>query len=161
MERSSHPRYTKITHTKITYELIHTDLVCSKEDGLQTEGISYVLTAMDDFSRCAEVFIVSSKGQAAPVYQSLAKHMERQTATKVKMIKFNRRSEYAGLKVWMHAEGIVAQAVPAYTPEANVRAERLNRIEKERALLRHFNLPLNLWQFAVQVAAHTQNLILA
>jgi hypothetical protein len=57
-------------------ELIHTDLMCPKDDGLQLEGRSYVLTAMDDFSRYAEVHILSSKGQAAPVFQAMARRME-------------------------------------------------------------------------------------
>jgi hypothetical protein len=98
--------------------------------------------------------------QAASMFEAVAKRMERQTATKVRMVRFDRGSEYSGLKEWMHAEGIVAQAVPPYTPQANGRAERLNRtsLEKTRALLHQYNLPLNLWQFALQVAAYTRNL---
>jgi Integrase core domain len=103
MERASHPRSAARASTQCG--LLHTDLMCPKEGGLLTEDDSYVLTVMDDFSRYAEVAILSSKGEAASVFQKMAKRMERQTATKVQQVRFDRSKEYAGLKEWMHAEG--------------------------------------------------------
>jgi hypothetical protein len=32
-------------------------------------------------------------------------------------------------------------------------------VEKARALVQHFELPLNLWQFAIEVAVHTRKLV--
>jgi hypothetical protein len=45
--------------------LIHTDLMCPNEDGLLTQGASYVLTMLDDHSRYAEVALLSSKAEAS------------------------------------------------------------------------------------------------
>lgn len=142
-------------------ELIHTDLICPSDDGLQTEGRSYVLTIMDDFSRYAEVAILSSKAEVAAAFQTIAARWERQSGKKIKAVRFDRGKEYYALMPWLKQQGIQAQAVPAYTPQANGRAERLNRtiIEKARTLLATFRLPLNLWQFAIQTAAHLRNVL--
>jgi hypothetical protein len=69
----------------------------------------------------SKVAILSSKAQAGPVLQTKAKRMERQTATNVRIVIFDRGSEYSGLKEWMHAEGIETQVVSPYTPQANGR----------------------------------------
>jgi hypothetical protein len=158
LEKASHPRSTSRARTQC--ELIHTDLMClPNEDGLLTEKGGYILTVMDDFSRYAEVAVLSSKRETADVFMVLVKRMERQTASSVKKIRCDRGKEYAGVKEWVHDQGIVVQAVPAYTPQSNGRSERLNRtlLDKARALLCHFSLPLNLWQFAIQVAALARN----
>jgi hypothetical protein len=59
----------------------------------------------------------------------------------------------------MAENGIVPQPVPPYTPEANGRAERLNRtlIEKVRALLIQFKLPVSLWPYVLKVASYVRN----
>jgi hypothetical protein len=59
----------------------------------------------------------------------------------------------------MAEKGIVPQPVPAYTPESNGRAERLNRtlVEKVRALLIKFKLPTALWPYAMNVASYVRN----
>jgi IS30 family transposase len=106
MDQASHPRSTARANTQC--ELIHTDVMSPKEDAyrLQTEGVSNVLTVMDDFSRYAEFAILFSKAQAAPVFQAMAKRMERQTAPKVQMVRYDRGKEYAGLKdAWRRDSG--------------------------------------------------------
>jgi hypothetical protein len=87
--------------------------------------------------------------------------MERQTRNKVKAIRFDRGSEFYQLKEWMMQEGIVPQPVPAYTPEANGRAERLNStlIERTRAMLHYFDLLTPLWHYAIRVAGCTRNMV--
>jgi hypothetical protein len=58
MEQASHPRST--ARAKTQCELLHNDVLSLNEDGLQTEGMSYVLTVMDDYSRYAEVTVIAS-----------------------------------------------------------------------------------------------------
>jgi hypothetical protein len=60
----------------------------------------------------------------------------------------------------MLRKGIIPQPVPAYTPEANGRAERLSRtlFEMLRAMLYQFYLPTTLWQLAMKAASYTRNM---
>jgi transposase InsO family protein len=157
-QRAAHSPST--TRAKQACELLHTDLMCPADEGLMAES-SYVLTVLDDYSRYSEVKILSSKSQAAEAFIALATRMERQTGKKVKQIRFDRGKEFYRLSDWMMEQGIIAQPVPAYTPEANGRAERLNKtlIERVRALLHQFELPINLWQYAMEVSSYTRNLV--
>lgn len=154
----SHPRSE--SRAARVCALVHTDLLCPTEEGLLTEESSYVLTVLDDHSRYSEIAILSSKDEATTVFMRIIARMERQTSQKLQKIRFDRGSEYFQLKGWMADEGIVPQPTPAGTPQANGRAERLNRtlIERVRALLHQFDLPVSLWHFAIQVAAYTRNM---
>lgn len=159
LERASHPRSEKRAGKQC--ELIHTDVICPEEDGLQTQEVSYILTVLDDYSRYSEMAIVQRKSDVPDAFTTLVKRMERQTDSKVKAVRFDRGKEFYGVTDWLRSEGIVAQAVPARTPESNGRAERLNRslAERARAILHHFRLPTNLWQYATEVANLTRNLV--
>jgi hypothetical protein len=144
-----------------TCQFLRTDLMCPSQAGLLTEDKGYVLTVLDDHSRYSEVSILSTKAAVPAAFLAIVRRMERQTGNKVKGVRFDRGKEYYQLKDWMMEEGIVPQPVPAYTPEANGRAERLNRtlVERTRAMLHQFNLPLSLWQHAMRVASYTRNMV--
>jgi hypothetical protein len=133
--------------------------MCPNEEGIQLTSSSYVLTVMDDYSRYAEVAVIPSKGDASTVVRNIAARMEKQSGQLIQKIRFDRGTEFYNLKEWMVENGIVPQPVPAYTPEANGRAERLNRtlIERVRALLIQFDLPVALWPYAMSVATYTRN----
>ena len=135
--------------------------MCPKDDGLQTSSTSYVLTVIDDYSRYAAVAVVSSKVDAAENFKAIANRRATQTGNAIQAFRFDRGSEFYKQRGWMSQKGIIHQSVPARTPEGNGRAERLNRtlLERVRALLYHFNLPSNLSQFAMEVAAYTRKLV--
>jgi hypothetical protein len=156
-QRVSHPRSD--SRAARVCELIHTDLMCPKEEGVELASSSYVLTVMDDYSRYAEVVVIPSKSDASTTFRNIAARMEKQSGQLIQKIRFERGTEFYQLKEWMAENGIVPQPVPAYTPEANGRAERLNRtlIERVRALLIQYQLPATLWSYAMSVATYTRN----
>jgi transposase InsO family protein len=158
-KRASH--HPSASTAKQACELFHTDWMCPTENGLMTNERSYVLTILDDYSRYSEVRMLGTKSAVATALLGSTRRMERQTGNKVKSIRFDRGREFYQLKEWMMQEGIVPQPVPAYTPEANGRAERLNRtlLERTRALLHYFDLPSPLWHYAIRVAAYTRNMV--
>jgi hypothetical protein len=155
--RTSHPRSD--SRAARVCELIHTDLMFPQEDGIDVDSSSLVMTVLDDYSRYVEVIVLRSKSEASSALQNIAARMEKQTGQRIKRIRFDRGTEYYQLKGWMAENGIVPQPVPSYTPEANGRAERLNRtlIEKVRALLIQFQLPVALWPYAMKVASQVHN----
>jgi len=142
-------------------QLLHTDLMCPTDEGLHIPGTSYVLTVLDDYSRYAEVAVLASKEQASRAFEAIANRLCTQSGKSIKAVRFGRGSEFFHLGDWMTSKGIIPQAVAAGTPEANGRAERLNRTLKERvrALLQQFELPTSLWQFAIEVVAYTRNMV--
>jgi hypothetical protein len=58
-------------------------------------------------------------------------------------------------------EGIAPWPVPAFTAEANGRAKRLTTplLERTRALLHQFDLPIPLWHDALRIAAYARNMV--
>ena len=80
---------------------------------------------MDNFYRYAEVVILSSKAEVAAASQTIAALWERQSGGKKKAVRFDRGKEYYALMPWLKQKGIQAQPFPAYAPQADGRAERL------------------------------------
>jgi transposase InsO family protein len=135
---------------------------CPNEEELHTgDGQVYVLTVIDDYSRVAEVAVLQKNSETAEVLRNTFARFERQTGNKVQENRFDRGSEFYRLKDWMAEQGIIPQPMTAGTPEANGRAESLNKtiIERVRALLHRFDLPVAFWTFAVEVVAYTRNLL--
>jgi Integrase core domain/GAG-pre-integrase domain len=123
-EQASHPRCSSRAARRCA--ILHTDLMDPKAEGLADS--SYVLTVMDDHSRYAEIMLLSSKADVAEAFISVARRFERQTGELIKAVRFDRGTEFkADLRRWMTWHGIQAQPSPAYTPQSNSRAERLNK----------------------------------
>jgi len=86
---------------------------------------------------------------------------ENSTGCRVKVIRSDRGGEYVNREQqqWCANKGIQQQLMPAYTPQLNGKAERLNRtlIERVRAMLHDAQMSTGFWAEAVQVAAHIIN----
>jgi transposase InsO family protein len=128
--------------------------MCPNEEGSHTgDGQAYVLTVMDDYSRYAEVAVLQKNSETSEILRNTLARFERQTGNNVQENRFDRGSEFYRMKDWMVEQGIIPQPVAAGTPEANGRAESLNKtiVERVRALHR-FDLPVAFWIFAVEVS---------
>jgi transposase InsO family protein len=128
------------------------------------ENFKYVVTLMDDYSRFAEVILLSRKSEVADAVIGLMKLWERQTERKIKTLRNDQGTEYMGtLSTYCHEHGIKIELSAAYTPQQNGRAERLNRtlMERCRALLSDRQLPKLLWPFAMDTAAYVRNRVTA
>jgi transposase InsO family protein len=141
-------------------ELVHVDL-CGPIDPETNAGERYFLAMMDDFSKYAEVCVMTEKSEAKiKVVETLQKWMTQLELT-VKILRSDGGKEFTCSVVsdFCKSKGVVQQITPRYTPESNGKIERLNRTikEKVRCLLIDSRLPLELWGFAVVHAAFLRN----
>jgi transposase InsO family protein len=123
-------------------------------------GARYVVTLLDDYSSYASVHFVERKPAVGQVVRDTLVQWERSTGHKVKVLRTDNGTEYMGdLKRWLKATGIMHQLTAEYTPQQNVRAERLNRtlMDKARALLLQHNMPHEFWGYAVDTACYLKN----
>ena len=101
------------------------------------------------------------KSAASKVVQEVVERWENSTGFRVKVIRSDRGGEYVNREQqqWCANKGIQQQLTPAYTPQLNCKAERLNHtlIERARAMLHDAQMSIGFWADAVQVAAHIIN----
>ena len=140
-------------------ELLHTDVMGPLPESLG--GSRYIVTVLDDWSAACVARPVREKSAASRVVQEVVQRWENSTGRRVKMIRSDRGGEYVNneQQQWCASKGIQQQLTPAYTPQLNGKAERLNRtlIERVRAMLHSAQLSAGFWAEAVQVAAHIIN----
>lgn len=138
-------------------EIIHTD-VCSIETPSYNNE-KYFITILDDFSHHCEVYIMKFKSEAAEIIKNYINRVENLHDSKVATIKSDNGGEYVALKNWCLKKGINMDFSPAYSPQNNGKAERLNRTlcDKTRALLFDSGVDKKLWPEALRVAAYVTN----
>ena len=124
-------------------------------------GSKYVVTVLDDWSAACVAKPVREKSAASKVVQEVVERWENSTGFRVKVIRSDRGGEYVNREQqqWCANKGIQQQLTPAYTPQLNCKAERLNHtlIERARAMLHDAQMSIGFWADAVQVAAHIIN----
>ena len=140
-------------------ELLHTDVMGPLPESLG--GSRYVVTVLDDWSAACVARPVREKSAASKIVQEVVQRWENSTGHRVKVVRSDRGGEYVNheQQQWCISKGIQQQLTPAYTPQLNGKAERLNRtlIERVRAMLHGAQLSAGFWAEAVQVAAHIIN----
>ena len=140
-------------------ELVHSD-VMGKFQVESVGGSFYALTVLDDFSRYSEVLCIRFKSDVPEALMECLKRWERQTDQKVRTLRTDGGTEYAGeLKEMMKEAGIEHQRTVRYTPQQNGRAERLNRtlLDKARCMLFEAKAPATLWAEALTTANLLRN----
>ena len=124
-----------------------------------------MVTVLDDWSAACVAKPVREKSSASRVVQEVVQRWENSTGCRVKAIRSDRGGEYVNeeQQQWFASKGIQQQLTPAYTPQLNGKAERLNRtlMERVRAMLHSAQLSAGFWAEAVQVAVQLTSSIAA
>ena len=110
-------------------DLVHTDL-CGPMQTKSAGGARYVVTFIDDYSRCGTVQLLSTKEQAKQALEAYVSCVENQVGRKVKKIQSDRGGEYwnSEVKEFCARKGIIHQKTNPYSSPENGVAERLNRL---------------------------------
>jgi transposase InsO family protein len=156
-QRSHH---TKESSANRICDLIHSDL-CGPFP-ISKGGCQYFVTFLHDVSHYLFNYPTPDKTSARilKTFEDFIALAETQTERRIKRLQTDGGGEYLGdLTTMLEAYGIIHKRTPAYTPQANGAAERINRTITESigAMLYHANLPESFWAEAASTAAFTWN----
>jgi len=155
------PHYPSNFKASAKGELIHSDIV--GPFFISKGGSKYVLTFLDDYTHFCWVSLLPNKKATTVQHAFEVWINEIQTqGVIVKSIRTDGGGEYEGdLTPYLESLGITHEITAPYTPQANGRAERLNRTlgEMVRAMLFHAHMPQSFWAEAMDHASHVLNLL--
>ena len=151
---------SETTRTQEILERIHCDLI----GPMETEwlGKKYVLTIIDDFSRCCIAIPIRAKSDTTETLKQAIKEIQLATGQKVQAIQADWGGEFknGALNSWCKTKGIVQKETVAYHSETNAIVERLNRTLQDIARTAMIGAQLKgLWGDAIKWAAYTKNRI--
>ena len=143
------------TRAKSRLELIHIDL--GQMDVLSNGKFKYYLTFLDDFSRRCHVAFLKKKSDVAEAFKKFIVSIETQTGDKIRIIRSDNGREYINKNLLndFSKRGIKHELTVPHNPAQNGRAERVNRIlkDKARCMLLDAGLPQSFWAEAFAAAA--------
>ena len=149
-------------------DLVHIELVGPISPTSLNES-RYFIPMYDYDSSLSLVRFITKKSDAASAIREMVNELERVQNSKihrlvVKRIRSNNAKEFlsTNLKHWLSEKGIIHESTPAYSPEPNGRAERINRalLDMARAMLLNAQLVpgwMQLWAEAVNTANYIRN----
>lgn len=144
------------------FELVHTDL-----SGIirvsNPEGFNYFLLFMDDLTRYLTVFLLSRKFQVEKCYRQYRNWAKVQFGKDIKCLRSDNGGEFKNqlMDQLTTDEGTNRQLTVHHNPAQNSRAERQMRSIEDiaRALLKHHNLHIKFWPYAVLFAVQLKNIL--
>ena len=142
-------------------ELIHIDL-CEFERILTHGGNRYIITFIDNFSKCSIVYLLENKSDAFEKFQDFLKEVENQLGRKIKGLRSDRGCKYesSAFNSFVRSLGIIHETTTPYPPASNGVVERKkNRTltDLTNALLIESGAPLYLWGETILIACHILN----
>jgi hypothetical protein len=156
--RLSFPRSSK--HAARRLEIIHSDLAGPMQV-TSIQGVLYIATFIDDYSRHGVVYFLKSKDQCAAAFKTFLAWAETQTSERLLALHSDCGGEYISraLKSILDEKGIEHKLTMPGSPQQNGVAERWNRtiLDKTRSMLHGAGLSLGFWELAVDSAVHIYN----
>jgi hypothetical protein len=141
------------------FEVVHTDLI----GPIQVESINkmrYGITFTEVKSRYRWFYALSSKSDALEAFQKFHAEITGH-GFRIKFLKSDNGGEFTSHKFKSYClnHQIIQRFTQPHTPQSNAYAERFNRIlgERTRAMLLGGNLPLFLWDEAMETATYIYN----
>ncbi len=146
--------------TTARLQLVHSD-VCGPMSVRSPGGCRYIVTFLDDWSRCAKIFLLREKSEVLRAFQEFKAAAELATGEKLCALRTDGGGEYvnAAFETYLKTNGVEWQRSAPYCPQQNGAAERLNRtlVEMGRSMLCHANRPTGWWAEAVSTAVYLYN----
>ena len=117
------------------------------------QGVQYIVTFIDDYSRHGVVYFVKSKDQCSAAFKKFLAWAENQTSERMLVLHSDHRGEYIAraLQTLLTEKGIEHRLMMPGSPQQNGLAERWNRtlMDKVRAMIHSAGLSLGFWELAV------------
>jgi hypothetical protein len=127
--KSTHtvPKAIEIS-TNSAFDKVHSDL--SGRMSISTLGKNeYYMTFVDDYTRYCWLYLLKSKDGAFTAIQHFWEHVQTQFGKRIKRFHSDQGTEYLNQNVtkFFAQNGVIHTTSPAYNPESNGVAERINR----------------------------------
>jgi IS30 family transposase len=92
-----------------------------------TDDEKYALNVIDEFSEMSTSILLKSKADASKEATNLLTRWQNQNECKVKFIRTDNGTEFAGLNKFCRKHGAVHQRTAPYAHQQNDKVKRLNR----------------------------------
>jgi hypothetical protein len=125
-----------------------------------SEGETYALCILDDFTEFSAVIMLNTKHDAAKELVTVLKQWEVQIGHKVQYIRTDNGTEFNGVSKFCRETGAVHKRIAPYAHQQNGKVERLNRtlLERARAMLAGSSLPAEFWGDSLLTSNYVRNL---
>ncbi|KAL2237900.1 UNVERIFIED_CONTAM: Retrovirus-related Pol polyprotein from transposon RE2 [Sesamum indicum] len=154
------PFPTSVSHSNVPFDLIHMDL-WGPYAAFNLLGGTYVLTLLDDYSRCLWTFVLKQKSQVPTTLKHFCSLILNQFDKRIKILRSDNGSEFMNHECQSLCSelGIIHQSSCTYTPQQNGRVKRKHRhlLNIARALLFQASLPIKFWGDAILTATFLIN----
>ena len=148
----------KPIRTQRVFERVYADLIGPLPK--QWLRKSYILTAMDDYSRFCTAIPIKDKREASEKLKEWVLAMEVQTGKRTAHLQTDEGKEFLRVKAWGVKKGITPKETIPYHEETHAAIERLNRTLQDMARTAMIGADMRgLWGDAIQWAAYTKNRI--
>ena len=121
----------------------------------------YIVTFVDDFSRCCSVYFLKSKAEVPDKFRQFDRSVANDSCLNTALLRSNNGGEYLSQKFesYLDSKGIHYERTASYSFEQNGVAEQMNRtpLESARSMIVHAGLPDRFWVEAVECAAYIKN----
>ena len=156
-----HPHNKTTPKASRVLETIHSDIMGPIKPA-SIDGMKYIITFIDEFSRKSWVFLLKEKSEATNTILYFLKYLDNHYNNKVKFFKSDNGREFNNSKIkkYCRRNGIKKIFSPPYNPENNGIAERFNQtiVNSVKTLLYWAKLSLDFWSFAIIYANHLYNI---
>jgi transposase InsO family protein len=143
-------------------QLVHSD-ICGPINVQSLGGVRYLLTFVDDFSRYIAIYLTQGRTgrDVLDCFRDYKTWAETTTGNTVVALRTDGAAEYVHgvFNDFIVEHGITRQVTPAYTPQHNGVAERVNRtiFNGIRCMLHRAGLSTFLWPEAARTAVFIRN----
>lgn len=124
---------------------------------------SFLLTIVDNFSRCTWIFLFADKTQVFTLIKQFLVYVQNQFNKSVKIFRSDNGTEFLNKELTSHFLnlGIIHQTTGFHTPQQNEILERKHQhlLNVARSLRFHANLPVSFWGDCLLTATHLINML--
>jgi transposase InsO family protein len=146
-------------HASGPLQLVHSELCGPLSSSFS--GCKYLLTFIDNFSRCTWVYFLKLKTEFFDKFLAYKAFVEKKYGHQIKRLRTNNGREYVNnnFKSYCNIQSIQMQLTLPYTPQKNGFVERKNHTLKEIAnfMIQSKGLSLKYWVEAINCANYIVN----
>ncbi|KAL2252169.1 UNVERIFIED_CONTAM: Retrovirus-related Pol polyprotein from transposon RE1 [Sesamum indicum] len=148
------------SHSKACFDLVHMDLWGPYNEP-SISNCSYMLTIVDDYSRCTWTYFMHQKSQTFSLIKEFHKMVLTQFEKRIKTVRTDNGLEFINeqCQTFFKEEGIIHQTTCTYTPQQNGVVERKHKhlLQVARSLIFQANLPKLFWIEAILTSTYIIN----